>query len=53
MRQAHKRSNKKVMPIDFWNYLINPITGFTYSVRDNITPSKQVTEQPTPLSLRY
>jgi|TARA_B110000977_G_scaffold137532_1_gene174701 hypothetical protein len=52
MREPYKRSDEEVMPIDFWNYLINPITGFTYSVRDNITSSKQVTEQPTPLSLR-
>ena len=23
----------KQMPRDFWNYLINPITGFPYTIR--------------------
>ena len=24
---------KGEMPYDFWNYLINPITGFPYTIR--------------------
>ena len=46
-----RKIRSKVIPFDFWNYPLNPITGFTHEYNDNKS-SKQVTEHPTPLSLR-
>lgn len=38
-RNGYKRlEEEQEMPRDFWNYLVNPITGFYYSILQDQNP---------------